>query len=154
MKDVVGYEGLYFITKEGDIYNKNGLLIKQQIDKYGYVYVKLCKFGIAKKHKVHRLVAEAFIENPLNLPCVNHKDENKTNNHVDNLEWCTVSYNNSYGSRLSKIRKRIIRIDINGTIAVYNSIQETEHDGFILSCVKLCLSGKQEKHKNNYWEYF
>ena len=59
--------------------------------------------GKSKKALVHRLVAEAFLENPENLPCINHKDENKLNNCVDNLEWCTIAYNNCYGDRLKRV---------------------------------------------------
>lgn len=67
--------------------------------KKNYLHVKLSADGRRISRNVHRLVAEAFVENPFNYPCINHKDEDKTNNMADNLEWCTVSYNNTYGSR-------------------------------------------------------
>ena len=69
-----------------------------------YLNVRLCKNNKAKNFTVHRLVATAFIPNTENLPIINHKDENKQNNHVDNLEWCTHEYNINYGTR-SKARK-------------------------------------------------
>ena len=71
-------------------------LLKQRTYKSGYKYVNLYKDGHMHSIKVHRLVAQAFLDNPNNLPQVNHKDENKANNDVANLEWCTAKYNMSY----------------------------------------------------------
>ena len=90
------------------------------IDRNGYERVGLCKDGKQKQIFVHRLVAEAFIVNPLNKPFINHKDEDKTNNRVDNLEWCTSSENNNYGSRLTRIaasnKKKILQLDLSGNV--------------------------------------
>lgn len=87
--------------------------VPQKINKSGgYVIVKMYANGKTNTEYVHRLVASAFIPNPNNYRCVNHKDENKTNNRADNLEWCTHKYNNNYGTkpmRLSKVRKGMIR---------------------------------------------
>lgn len=102
---MVGYEGKYEVSDLGRVRSLNYLrkgkakLLKQQLDKHGYKRVRLYKDGKAKTLLVHRLVTIAFLPNPNNLPMVNHKDENKTNNNVDNLEWCTVSYNNNYGTK-------------------------------------------------------
>lgn len=71
-----------------------GILVAKECN--GYLKVKLVDKGKRKNYRVHRLVAEAFIPNPKKLPQVNHKDENRTNNRVENLEWCTSSYNNYY----------------------------------------------------------
>ena len=93
-KDVEGYEGLYQIDSSGNVYSfyKRGLL-KPAPTSWGYLTVELFKNKKGKTHKIHRLVAEAFLPNDDNKPLVNHKDGNKQNNHVSNLEWCTYSEN-------------------------------------------------------------
>ena len=108
-KDVVGYDGLYKISNTGQVLSMNYRGVKGRVgklcpsfDRYGYLQVVLSKDSKKKTHKVHRLVAIAFIKNTDNLPCINHKDENKTNNHVNNLEWCTVKYNNTYKTRTER----------------------------------------------------
>ena len=99
-KNVIGYEGLYEVSNKGNVRNvRRNTLLKLSKNKYGYIQVYLYKNGIKTGLTVHRLVAEAFIENPDNLPEVNHKDEDKTNNRVENLEWCSHKYNVNYGHR-------------------------------------------------------
>ena len=137
-KDIKGYEGLYQISNFGNVKSlcrivKRGTnykpvcerLLKSSLNK-GYAYVILSKSGKTKTAWVHRLVAETFIPNPNNLPCINHKDENSSNNNVNNLEWCSYSYNNSYNdvrvrSAITK-RKAILQFDKNG-----NFIKEWSH---------------------------
>ena len=110
-KDIVGYEGLYQVSNKGRIkalsrLRKNGRFRKEYILKNhdykdGYQKITLCDDSMrSKRFFVHRLVAISFIDNPHNLPCVNHKDENPSNNDANNLEWCTRKYNNTYGHRL------------------------------------------------------
>lgn len=96
--------GLYQVSNLGRIRSiKNGTKIKKQYERpNGYMQVCLYQNGKITTYKTHRLVAEAFIPNINNLPEVNHKDENKINNCVDNLEWCTSSYNKNYGTRNTK----------------------------------------------------
>ena len=83
-------------------------LLKTGKNKKGYLMVDFSKNGKRKTFLVHRLVAEAFLPNLDNLPCVNHKDEIITNNRVDNLEWCTYEENNNYGTRNERISKEIL----------------------------------------------
>lgn len=110
-KDIIGYEGVYQVSNLGNVkslerkrfngrvlVNKKSQIMKQYILKNGYCSTRLYKDGKSKNHLIHRLVAIAFIPNPQNLPQVNHKDENKGNNCVDNLEWCDRVYNNNYGT--------------------------------------------------------
>lgn len=103
MKDVVGYEGLYGITIYGDVWSyRKQKFLSSCLTKSGYCMVVLSKDGQTKHAYVHRLVADAYIPNPDNLSQVNHRDENKTNNNVDNLEWCTNKYNVNYGTAVER----------------------------------------------------
>lgn len=103
-KDISGYEGLYRVNQQGDIYSIRSDKIMQQSYRGSrpdnkYRVVGLSKNGHQTNTSVHRIVAETFIPNPNNLPCVNHKDGDKNNNCVDNLEWCTYSENNYHACR-------------------------------------------------------
>lgn len=96
-KDIEGYEGSYAVNELGQVWSYRKEDIKAQgINTSGYPVVGLYKNNIRTMYTVHRLVAKAFIPNPDNLPQINHKDEDKTNNNVDNLEWCTAEYNVRY----------------------------------------------------------
>lgn len=120
-KSIPGYEGLYEISSYGrvkslDRYVKvksksyrlqKGKMLSPIKNKYGYLQVFLCCNGKYKIISVHRLVALTFIPNPDNLPMINHKDEVKTNNSVDNLEWCTEKYNSNYKGVLKRRSQRM-----------------------------------------------
>lgn len=108
-KDIKGYENKYQVSNFGNVRSKDrldsagrnrikGQSLKVVIGNHGYKRLNLCKDGKPRLWLVHRLVAEAFIPNPNNLPYVNHKDENPANNNVSNLEWCTHLYNMNYGT--------------------------------------------------------
>jgi hypothetical protein len=123
-KDIKEYEGKYQVSNLGNVrslnYNKTNTvkLLKTYTNKNKYVYVTL---GQNNTYRVHRLVAEAFIPNPDNLPYINHKDENPSNNHVDNLEWCTQKYNVNYGNCLIKRSKHFINYEkYSYKVDVYN----------------------------------
>ena len=127
-KYVKNYEGLYEVSSTGkvrNIRNNKNNLIKTRFDRAGYLRLGLSKDNIKSTHLVHRLVAEAFIPNPDNLPQVNHKDENKQNNCVDNLEWCDANYNANYGTRTARQSKSVIQYSLSGEqIRVWNSATE------------------------------
>ncbi len=123
-KDVKGYEGLYQVSNLGrakSLGRKNcsNICLKDKIlnpsldHKNGYKRVCLCRNNNEKRVGIHRLVAEVFIPNPENKPCVNHKDGNKLNNRVDNLEWCTAKENNQHAIKTGLVdiekRKNIMR---------------------------------------------
>lgn len=109
-KDIEGFENLYQISSNGKIkslnYRHTGKerIIKPYYRK-NYHIIRLYKEGKMKRFLVHRLVAMAFIPNPNNYPCVNHKDENPSNNYIENLEWCTYQYNLNYGTRNERASK-------------------------------------------------
>ena len=107
-KDILGYEGLYKISDKGRVksigYGKERILKPGSCR--GYLHVSLCKNHKIKYCRIHRLVAQSFIPNPQNLPMVNHKDENPSNNNVTNLEWCDSKYNNNYGTRIQRVNEK------------------------------------------------
>lgn len=113
-KDIVGYEGIYQISNTGKVKRLAGSCYTAHTDRIvtatnngtGYFKVVLSKNNNGKQFLVHRLVAQAFIPNPNNYEFVNHKDENKKNNNVENLEWCTKSYNSIYYLNFDPKRKQ------------------------------------------------
>ena len=109
-KAIPGYEGLYEVSNMGNVRNvRRNTLLRLSKTNNRYIRVSLCKNGIKTGLTVHRLVAEAFIPNPDNLPEVNHKDEDKTNNRVENLEWCDHKYNMNYGTRNIRAKETAIK---------------------------------------------
>lgn len=127
-RPVKGYEGLYEVSNMGrvkSLHASQGRILKQGTS-HGYMLVNLCKDGICNMKQVHRLVATAFIRNPNNYEVVNHKDGNKKNNTVDNLEWCTQRYNIRHACRnglmnVNALKKSVILYKICGE---YDSITE------------------------------
>lgn len=101
-RPVKGYEGLYEVSNMGrvkSLHTSQGRILKQYTKDNEYMKVNLSKDGTCNTKRVHRLVATAFIQNPNNYEVINHKDGNKKNNTVDNLEWCTRSYNTKHAYR-------------------------------------------------------
>ena len=119
-KDIPEFEGLYRISNTGKVmtlHNNRNRLLTLKINNTGYAWVELSKNGKRKQFLVHRLVAMGFLDNPNNYPVINHKDENRLNNSVDNLEWCTLSYNTKYSIKLHPDRLhrngKLMKIKIN-----------------------------------------
>lgn len=148
----------YEISNHGIIRNVyTGRIKKQRSTKTGYMLVDLCNNSHVSTKYVHRLVAEAFIPNLESFPQINHKDENKKNNCVDNLEWCTASYNLSYKGRAKKVglhhrehspnNKRIKCVE---TSEIFRSVSEASRKTNInRMSISYALSGKQ-KHAGGY----
>lgn len=153
-KDIEGYEGLYQVSNLGRVkslnYNKTGneRILSSANNGLGYYFVDLHKKGKKEKHFLHRLVAEAFLENPNNLPDVNHIDQNKQNNTISNLEWCTRKYNVRY----SKAKKVGCYKD-NILIKTYQSMTDCIKDGFWSSQVSKCCRGLKSQYKGFQWRY-
>lgn len=171
-KPIKGYEKLYEISNYGRVKSlprKIGFVIQHEekilntyLNKFGYLKVRLTKNYIGKNYFVHRLVAEAFLDNPLNLPCVNHKDECKTNNHVSNLEFCTQKYNCNYGTAIARrveksiisLSKPVLQFDKQGNlIREWSSISEACRNGYTASSICQCCQGKRKSHKGFIWRY-
>lgn len=171
-KDIEGYEGVYQVSNLGRVksltrFKKDGKsggghiqkekILKPKIGTSGYLEVDLRRNGGHKYVRIHRLVAQTFILNFDNLPIVNHKDENKTNNCVDNLEWCSVKYNTNYGTTRErsseKRRKPVVQIDrTNKIINVYPSIKEAKRKTGVghISC---CCNNRRKTAGGYKWRY-
>lgn len=178
-KDIVGYENEYQINQFGEIRTlknspklKKYDVLKPQISKRnGYVYQMLYKNGKEKLLRVHRLVAMAFLPNPNNLPQVNHKDGNKQNNSVDNLEWCEQSdnmkhaYKNGLQTPSENQRKAIIntnklkqkkvcQIKDGEVINTFSGISEASRQTKIsISCISRCCNLKRKSTNGYEWRF-
>lgn len=161
-KEIKNYEGLYQISNYGNVKSfvrKNGGELKQVADHQGYKSVVLCKDNTKKRFKIHKLVALNFIPNLNNLPVINHKNENKSNNKRSNLEWCDYSYNNSYGSKpkmqTEKLGKKINQFDKEGNfIKLWDSaLLIQKHLGFNNSNIIQCCKGKRKTAGGFKWRY-
>lgn len=162
-RDVNGYAGVYQVSNLGRVRSfKSGKwkLLKSRLTPRGYYIVTLYKDGKSTSKWVHRLVAQAFIENPENLPQVNHKDENKLNNEASNLEWCDSKYNNNYGTKKERLRKalkgkagrRSKPVHCIDTGKIYESASEAERQTGIQHISEVC-SGKRQSAGGFWWEY-
>lgn len=155
-RDIKGYGGLYQVSNFGKIYSNNThSLAKPYRNNKGYLKIDLCKDGKRKKFFVHRIVAETFIANPNNYPQVNHKDEDKTNNNVSNLEFCDCKYNIGYGTgrerAAEKVRKSVFCIELNKG---FKSITEaSKATGICLQSISMCCLGKYKTAGRMHWRW-
>ena len=168
---IPGYEGYYEVSNLGRIkslkrkvYNPHGngsvkeRILCQHMDNNGYLKVGLNKDGTNKVYNAHRLVASAFLPNPNNYPCINHKNEDRRDNRVDNLEWCTYIYNNHYGDRLKKVSvssgQEVIQLDP-GTgkeVNRFHSTREARRQTGIYH-IDACCRGEREIAGGYKWQY-
>lgn len=160
----------YFVYEDGRVYSeKSKKFLSPSLNDnngHGYLNIQLYVNGKRIMKKIHRLVAEAFIPNPNNLPCVNHKDENIFNNNVENLEWCNYKYNNNYGTRNERVSnilkqiqpnmKKIRGIDKEGSNFDFISVSEAARftgDINHRPNIVACLNGRQKTAYGYQWLY-
>jgi hypothetical protein len=165
-----GYEGLYEVSNTGrfksltrTLIRSNGRpftiseeIMKVHKDSAGYPQVKLCRMGKHVSKSCHRIVAYTFIPITETDESVNHIDEDKTNNHVDNLEWCTSKYNAQYGTARKRAavncQKPVARCNGDNIIGVYPSRKAVEVDGYTACGVSACVKGRYTTHKGYTWK--
>lgn len=166
-KEIPGTDGKYLISTDGEV-----MAISRRV-KFGHVYrctktklltprdngkgyLELEFFG--KHHYIHRLVAEAFIPNPYNFPCINHKDENKENNSVENLEWCDYSYNTNYGTRTKRAKEkrfgdRFVVINLDTGDVYQNPKDASRATGIHNDSISRVCKGKSKTAGGYRWRY-
>lgn len=167
-RDIAGYEGIYQVSNLGRVKSLNYLHHKGKVcimspvkEKSGYIRCLLYNDEGRKAYSIHRLVAMAFCPNDNNYPCVNHKDEDKSNNRADNLEWCTYDYNNKYGTRTQKmVSSQLNRSDLSRRIICiengieYESIRDAGRKTAICrSAISKCLNKKHKTAGGYHWKY-
>lgn len=149
-RDIKDFEGLYRISNYGRIKSKRNRILREAHNQKGYS--QICLFKDSEKHtrKVHRLVAQAFIPNPDNLPEINHIDKDKTNNTMNNLEWCDTLYNINYS-----LSKPIIQYDLDGNfVKRWASISDAcKNLNKGTSLIFRCCKNKNKSAYNYIWKY-
>ena len=159
-KDIEDYKGLYQISNKGNVkslYKGSERILKLHDDGRGYYQIILCNDGVRKTFKLHRLVAQAFISNPHNLPEVNHKDENKKNNCVENLEWITHINNCNHGTRNKRLSRKLLQYSKDGEfIREWQGSREVERELDInhSDIIQCCRGNPKYKSAGGFvWRY-
>ena len=178
-KDIVGYEGRYKVSDKGNVFSVErrdsrgnrcgGRILRPSYDQQGYSKVVLYMNGVRKHKRIHRLVAEAFLPNPYSYPEINHRDEVKANNHVENLEWCTREYNVNHGKRTEKVSqklsKKVKAVNVqSGEVLIFSSVMEARNKGYSGSVSAACrgvykngttgkLIGDGHLYRGHKWSY-
>ncbi len=153
-RTVKGHSEMYEVSSDGDVFNKKtGRKLVKGLGSNGYLKVTLA-YGKKETLSVHRLVAEAFIDNPLNLPLVNHKDMNKTNNSADNLEWCSFKYNNTYGD-CSYRNSKVNQYTTDGTLVrSWDSMKQIQEElGYRYQEISRACRGCRRTSHGYEWRY-
>ncbi len=160
MKDIPGYEGLYAATKQGKIWSyRTNKFLKPSTTSCAtkpYLTIDLGDgHGHVKRYTIHRLIALTFIPNPNNYPCVNHIDENQKNNKVSNLEWCSYQYNNSYGTKVERIKRALYKkVRCIETGIIYDSSKAAAKAmGVSNGSLSQHLHGKTKSFAGHTWEF-
>lgn len=146
----------YEVSNLGNVRNiKTKRVLKPCKTPDGYFEVYLHKDGKRKYKLVHRLVAEVFIPNHQNLPQINHRDEDKTNNTVENLEWCTAEYNLNYGTRIKKLSKPVLQLRMDGSLVrIWSSTAEVQRQlHYSSGNISMCCNGKYKQAYGYKWCY-
>lgn len=180
-KTVEGFEN-YEVSNRGNVRSKDrvairkgkethlkGMMLLPSMNERGYKRVTLYGGNRTKRKQilVHRLVAEAFLDNPVGLPYINHKDENPQNNSVENLEWCTAKYNSNYGTAIerrvahqdwrsisAKQSIAVMQLTMDGEIVnTYESMTEASNSGFKIPGISKCCKGFLKSYRGYVWRY-
>lgn len=163
-KDIPNYEGIYKVSSHGRIISiKDKNIIRKQATLKGYKIIDLFKNGVCKMHRVHRLVAQAFIPNPENKPCIDHIDGNRANNMISNLRWVTIKENQNNPVTRKKLSQRKVKphnekpiLQIKGSkiIARYKSIHDAARK-LNITATNICAvcKGREKSYKGFIWAY-
>jgi len=158
-KDVKGHEGLYEISNKGRLRNGYGKVLSPADNGKGYMRFSLSK-GNSDTSTVylHRAIGEAFIPNPNNYPEINHIDEDKSNNQIENLEWCSIKYNRLYGTRVerssAKSKRKVVGINIKDkSVIILEGIVDCIQHGLNKSAVSNCAQGLSKSSGGYRWMY-
>lgn len=167
-KDIEGYEGLYQVSSFGRIKSLNYNNTKQEkilqlLNNKGYNSICLSKHNIRKTYKVHRLVAEAFIPNSDNKPCIDHINTDKTDNRVENLRWCTHTENmnnpftkEKYNGSNHHLSKSVLQFSINGDfIRKWDCVMDIKRElNYNNSNIGSCCIGRKKSSNGFKWKYY